>query len=162
MKTDNRNRGTGKNKSIRRPEQVGQITLGNMHMFLQYLTPSRLQLLGILQQCIVPMSEKVLAGIMLKQVKEIHVDVVELERDGIIERTASKKLFVLWDSIQITVRQDRPYAQNQKVSNIVDAVLVQYVRKYSWLHAKLESTPKLGRSRTFSFNCVLELLVNCE
>jgi len=90
----------------RQPVQQREIlTFDNLETLLRVLTPTRWTLLRILRRE-GPMSIRLLAKVLKRDYKNVHTDVRDLERIGLVSRAKEGQMVVPWDTVLAKVRLD--------------------------------------------------------
>ena len=72
---------------------------------LRVLTPARWNLLQILRKE-GPMSVRLLAKVLKRDYKNVHTDVGQLERIGLVARTQEGQVMVPWDTVVAQISLD--------------------------------------------------------
>ena len=86
------------------PERtVERVYFHDFKTLLRYITPKRLVLLEELHKS-GPMSVNALAKHLKRSYKNVHDDVAALETVGLIERDEQRKVCVLWNEIETTLK----------------------------------------------------------
>jgi predicted transcriptional regulator len=86
------------------PERtVERVYFHDFKTLLRYITPKRLVLLEELHKN-GPMSVNALAKLLKRSYKNVHDDVAALETVGLIERDEQRKVCVLWNEIETTLK----------------------------------------------------------
>jgi predicted transcriptional regulator len=79
------------------------LSLENLPLFLKTLTPARWTLLATLRKE-GTVSIYALARILQRDYKNVHTDVTELVRIGLIEKTGQAEVGVAWDVVRAELR----------------------------------------------------------
>jgi len=79
------------------------LTFDDLGILLRVLTPTRWTLLRFLRRE-GPMSIRALSGSLRRDYKNVHTDVKELERVGLVILTTDKQIMVPWDAVLAEVR----------------------------------------------------------
>lgn len=79
------------------------LTFDDMESLLRVLTPTRWTLLRFLRRE-GPMSVRALSKVLTRDYKNVHTDVKELERVGLVARAAEGEVMVPWDTVLAEVR----------------------------------------------------------
>ena len=79
-------------------ESQEYLTFDNMETLLRVLTPTRWTLLRFLRRE-GPMSIRALAKALTRDYKNVHTDVKELERIGLVTRVKDGRLIVPWNTV---------------------------------------------------------------
>jgi predicted transcriptional regulator len=86
------------------PEQsIERVYFHDFKTLLRYITPKRLTLLETLHIS-GAMSVNALAKLLKRSYANVHEDVKTLESVGLIERDDQKRVCVLWDEIETTLK----------------------------------------------------------
>lgn len=84
-------------------EPAERLYFQDLRALLQALTPRRLELLKALHEA-GPESVRALAKRLKRDYKNVYHDVEALERVGLIERTADKRLSAPWEKVVAEIR----------------------------------------------------------
>lgn len=84
-------------------ESEEYLTFDNMETLLRVLTPTRWALLRSLRRE-GPLSIRALSSSLTRDYKNVHTDVKELERVGLVARVKDGKFVVPWDTVLAEVR----------------------------------------------------------
>jgi predicted transcriptional regulator len=85
------------------PAPVRLLSFADLPLLLKILTPARWQLLARLRSE-GPMSINALAKRLARDYKNVHTDVTQLLRLGLIERTGASLVRVAWDAVRAELR----------------------------------------------------------
>jgi predicted transcriptional regulator len=85
------------------PAPVRLLSFASLPLLLKTLTPARWQLLARLR-AEGPMSVRALATRLARDYKNVHTDVAQLLRLGLIERTGESLVRVPWDSVRAELK----------------------------------------------------------
>jgi len=81
------------------------LTFDNLETLLRVLTPTRWNLLQILRKQ-GPISVRLLARELGRDYKNVHTDVGELERVGLVSRSSEGQVVVPWDTVVAQISLD--------------------------------------------------------
>ena len=84
-------------------ESQESLTFDDLETLLRVLTPTRWTLLRFLRRE-GPMSVRALSKSLKRDYKNVHTDVNELERVGLVARIKDGKIMVPWDTVLAEVR----------------------------------------------------------
>ena len=84
-------------------QPIERVYFHDFKTLLRYITPKRLILLETLHTS-GAMSVNALAKLLHRSYANVHKDVKVLESAGLIERDAHKRVCVLWDEIETTLK----------------------------------------------------------
>lgn len=87
----------------RAPAPVRLLGFADLPLLLKNLTPARWQLLASLR-AEGPLSINALARRLARDYKNVHTDVTQLLRLGLIERTGASLVRVAWDAVRAELR----------------------------------------------------------
>jgi predicted transcriptional regulator len=85
------------------PAPVRLLSFADLPLLLKILTPARWQLLARLRSE-GPMSINALAKRLARDYKNVHTDVTQLLRLGLIERTGATLVRVAWDRVRAELK----------------------------------------------------------
>ncbi len=85
------------------PAPVRLLSFADLPLLLKHLTPARWQLLARLR-AEGPLSVNALARRLGRNYKNVHTDVAQLARLGLIEKTGDAKVQVAWDAVRADLR----------------------------------------------------------
>ncbi len=84
-------------------EPETRLVFDDLGTLLRVLTPTRWTLLQTLRRC-GPTSVRALAQTLERDYKNVHTDVRELERTGLITRSRDNRIEVPWDLVEAQVK----------------------------------------------------------
>jgi predicted transcriptional regulator len=84
-------------------ESQEYLTFDDLETLLRVLTPTRWTLLRVLRRE-GPMSIRALSNSLRRDYKNVHTDVKELGRMGLVTLTVEKRIMVPWDAVLAEVR----------------------------------------------------------
>jgi len=85
------------------PQPVRLLSFDELPLLLKSLTPARWQLLARLRAD-GPLSVNALAQRLARDYKNVHTDVAQLLRLGLIERTGPSQVRVAWDAVRAELK----------------------------------------------------------
>jgi len=85
------------------PAPIRVLSFADLPLLLKNLTPARWQLLARLR-AEGPLSINALARRLARDYKNVHTDVTQLLRLGLIERTGASLVRVAWDAVRAELR----------------------------------------------------------
>ncbi|MDZ4837561.1 MAG: hypothetical protein SGJ27_27560 [Candidatus Melainabacteria bacterium] len=88
-------------KNLPPEEPVDRLYLQNLSMLLRVLSPKRMELIQTIKAT-GPVSIRKLSKELRRDYKNVHTDISELARLGLVEMTEKKQAFVPWDVISIS------------------------------------------------------------